>query len=304
MNPTISVIIPTYNRYQMLEHTLPSYLESSMVTELWLVDDGSKQDNWEKIQVFSRLDPRVHCIQNEKNLGAPASRNRGISKAGGDLLLLSEDDLELGENHLEILVDHLYSNDADIIAGRRLWMRIGESKSEALLRCSNSKKPVVNYRLLDHNSNVISGSDQTVPLLDATMLMRREVACKVKYYEPFGGPSTWREESDFQFQALEHGFKLVFCPHVTCFHHARRSASYGTHRIKNDLVYLYRIYSNNRLYLDRHRDYLQKNYPSSLFLNSVLVTSILYGVDKAAWLIRTEVYRWYLSRGEKAFDWK
>ncbi len=106
----------------MLAFTLPSYLKSELVQEVWIVDDGSSIANWENIQRFADLDRRIHCIHNESNLGAPASRNRGIQKATGDLLLLSEDDLELGEEHLETLVQHMQDIQADIIAGRRLWM--------------------------------------------------------------------------------------------------------------------------------------------------------------------------------------
>jgi GT2 family glycosyltransferase len=136
------------------------------------------------------------------------------------------------------------------------------------------------------------------------MLMRKKVGEQIKYFDPFGGVSGWREESDFQLQALEKGFKLIFCPHVTGFHHARASASFGANRLRGDLNYLQHIFRHNRLFLDRHRSFLLKNFPSSLILKSPGLTSIFYVIIKAVWLIRVEVLRLYLSRKNQSFEWK
>ncbi len=303
-NPPISVIIPTFNRADMVEITLPSYLQSKLVKEVLLIDDGSNSTNQEKLLRIANLDDRVGIIHNVTNIGAPASRNRGIDRAKGDYILFSEDDLELGPDHLEILIEHMQSSGADIIAGRRIWMRIGETRENAFKRSYHTKKPVVDTRWLDHYSTAITPEDVQVPLVDATMLVKRLVTQKVRYYEPYGGSSTWREDTDFQIQALKLGFVIVFCPHVCSYHYPRASVSYGTNRLKGNINYLTRVYRNNKLFLERHQDYLEKEFPDSLINHNLRLTSWLYVLRRFFWLIKSEGLRWYLSRKQKTFTWK
>jgi GT2 family glycosyltransferase len=304
MKPSVSVIIPTYNRLELLEVILPSYLKSEFVDELILVDDCSNPSTQEGLQALACSDSRIKILINEMNSGAPASRNRGIASASGNLLLLSEDDLELGEGYMETLIRHMQESNADIISGRRLWMRAGESKEGIIARSSDVKLPVVNLRWMEFYSNAITNDDVEAPLLDGTMLMRKEVAQVVRYHEPFGGPSTWREESDFQLSALGKGFRLVFCPHAVCFHLPRLSASFGPNRMRGDLRYLARIFHNNCLFLARHQSLLEKYYPSAILLHSSKITSIFYTLRQAVWLLRTETQRWLNSRLHPVFSWK
>lgn len=300
----ISVVIPSFNRYEMLKDTLPSYLASSLVKEVVIIEDGGTDQNWTRMQTLAEMDPRVRVIRNKRNLGAPASRNRGISLAQGELLLLSEDDLELGPGFLEKLLEHMQATGADIIAGRRLWLRVGETREQALKRTAQEKNPVADMRWLDHCSTALPEGDVESPLLDGTMLMRRSVVEQVRYHEPYGGPSTWREETDFQLTALQKGLRLVFCPHVVCFHHARLSVSFGANRLKGDMIYLGRIYHNNVLLLNRHRKFLAETYPQALVFNSPRLMSLLYLARRFVWLLRSEGYRWYMGRKYKAFQWK
>jgi GT2 family glycosyltransferase len=134
--------------------------------------------------------------------------------------------------------------------------------------------------------------------------MRRKVIDKVRYFPPYGGPSTWREETDFQLCAVENGFKLVFCPHTVSFHHARSSVSFGANRFKGDLDYLGRIFQNNRLLLERHKKFLEETYPSALMFRSPWLTSVFYLIRNIIWLIRVEGYRWYQSRRYLIFKWR
>jgi GT2 family glycosyltransferase len=301
----ISVVIPTFNRAEILKHTLPSYLASDLVSEVILVDDAASEDSRGRLEAMAAQNSKVIYVRNKKNLGAPASRNRGIDLARESILLLSEDDLELADGYLETLVEHMGRTQADIISGRRLWMRVGETKEAALRRTQKARrKTPTNLIWLDHNSHVITPDDLEVPLLDGTMLMRRAVVEKVRYHLPFGGPSTWREESDFQFSALEQGFKIVFCPHVVSFHHARHSASFGSNRLMGNLHYISRIHRNNLLFLARHRDFISQHYPQAIILGSIELTSLLYVFRRSFWLARTELLRWYLSRSNQVFKWK
>ena len=248
-------------------------------------------------------DSRIVYLRNEDNRGAPYSRNRGANQGSADWVLQSEDDLALGANCLETLIAHAEATKADIIAGRRVWMRLGETQEQALARANLNRRPLFNEWLMDHNSHAITADDVETPLLDGTMLIRRELFDHIQYHEPYGGQSTWREESDFQLSALEMGCKLVFCPHAVTFHYSRASQSFGRNRITGTAVYAYRVFRNNLAFLRRHRTYLRAHYPKSLLLGSPEFSALLYGGYRTVWLLAAETLRSIRKRKYGGFSW-
>jgi len=275
-----------------------------MASEVIIVDDASTDSTLKCLTEFMAHDRRVVYLRNEYNRGAPFYRNRGAKQASSSWVLQSEDDLALGLNCLETLLAHAEATGADIIAGRRVWMRLGETQEQALARANLNRRPLFNEWLMDHNSHAITADDVETPLLDGTMLIRRELFEHIQYYEPYGGQSTWREESDFQLSALELGCKLVFCPHAVTFHYSRASQSFGRNRIKGTVIYAYRVYRNNLTFLRRHRDYLRIHYPRSLILGSPLLSALRYGVYRTAWLLAAEAVRFARARKYGGFAWQ
>lgn len=89
--PSISVVIPTYNRANYLALSVQSVLEQDVpVLEILIVDDGSSDDTAE---VVARLPGPIRYLP-QKNAGPAAARNRGIRAAEGDwVALLDSDDL-------------------------------------------------------------------------------------------------------------------------------------------------------------------------------------------------------------------
>ena len=56
MSELVSVIIPTYNRYDYLLKTLESVRNQTYKNiELLIIDDGSTDDTWEKLNKFKKM---------------------------------------------------------------------------------------------------------------------------------------------------------------------------------------------------------------------------------------------------------
>lgn len=290
VSPKISVIIPTYNRADMLARVLPSYLRSDMVYEVIIVDDGSNDHTKTMLEYLRDSDSRVRYIRHQTNQGMTYARNTGIEHVQRDLILISEDDLEVAHGTLEILVSHLVNTGADIIAGRRIWMRMHETVEHALARANHNTRPVVNKRFLDHNSHAVTPTDVEASLVDATMLVRREVLEHVQFANCYMG-NAWREESDFQLTAQELGFSVFFCPHALFFHYDRYKTSRGNSRLKDNINYLYWIFKNNHTFLQRHRAYLTEKIPESLVFGSPVISSIAYILFRSIWLTKGEIRR-------------
>jgi glycosyltransferase involved in cell wall biosynthesis len=99
--PTISIVLPTYNRAHLLERAIRSALTQTFDDwELLIVDDGST-DRTEEV-VRSYHDPRFRYIRRDRNYGLLAARNTGIrSAAAGPFIAFLDDDDEWLPRKLE-----------------------------------------------------------------------------------------------------------------------------------------------------------------------------------------------------------
>ena len=92
-SPTVSVIIPTYNRAHLVGRAIKSVLEQTYQDfELIVVDDGSTDNTKEVVKGFN--DKRIKYILHEKNKGATAARNTGIKAARGEYIAFQVSDDE------------------------------------------------------------------------------------------------------------------------------------------------------------------------------------------------------------------
>lgn len=141
-NPTISVIIPLYNKEMSISRTVHSVLEQSKTEfELIIVDDGST-DNSLKV-AKSLLDSRIRFVS-QSNGGPSKARNTGINYAQGDWILFLDADDELADGTLEHLFNMtaLHPN-ATIIDGSFI---IRSTKSEKKVIFQENKTIQNNYK--------------------------------------------------------------------------------------------------------------------------------------------------------------
>lgn len=122
--PTISVIIPTYNRANCIRDAVNSVLAQSYTDyEIIVVDDGSTDSTDEVLKAYGgRI---IYAYQ--ENAGVSAARNRGIKEArGGWIAFLDSDDEWLPEK-LSRQMECLEKNpdvcgavcDVEIVSGTR-----------------------------------------------------------------------------------------------------------------------------------------------------------------------------------------
>jgi glycosyltransferase involved in cell wall biosynthesis len=96
MNPSVSVVIPVYNRFELLRYSVESVLRQTVpVSEVILVDDGSFDGTSELLPRYidenTAWRERVRYFH-QKNQGAAAARNLGIAQAKGEWLAFNDND--------------------------------------------------------------------------------------------------------------------------------------------------------------------------------------------------------------------
>lgn len=129
--PEVSLIITTYNWHQALALSLKSVLSQTMLPfEIIVADDGSGEATAETIRGIKKEAPVevIHSWQEDKGFRAAQSRNRAISKAKGNYIILIDGDILLErhfiEDHYSLARQGYFSQGSRVLLGEELSQSI------------------------------------------------------------------------------------------------------------------------------------------------------------------------------------
>ena len=91
----VSVVIPTYNRAEILRQTLDAYARQSgdhRILEILVVDDGSTDHTESVVKECAVLGVPLRYLR-QNNSGQAAARNYAVREAKGELILFGDDDI-------------------------------------------------------------------------------------------------------------------------------------------------------------------------------------------------------------------
>lgn len=118
LEPTVSVIVPTYNRVHLIGETLDSVIAQTYENwECIVVDDGSTDCTQELLEFYCRKDSRIryYTRPNEKLEGANSSRNYGFGKSTGSYIIWFDSDDLMTPNHIQSKINAVEKSNADFV---------------------------------------------------------------------------------------------------------------------------------------------------------------------------------------------
>jgi len=187
-----SVIIPVYNRAELLKSAIASVLsQTNQNFEIVVVDDGSEDDVSATVNSFA--DPRIVIIR-QANMGASAARNSGIDSARGrHVAFLDSDDLYLA-HHLAAADDTLRDTDdtafySPVIAERTKGVHLTKPP-----RPLAAHENMASYLMSDRGFVQTSG-----------LVVPRELARTVRYRED----ASFGDDTDFAIRLQLAGCKFA-----------------------------------------------------------------------------------------------
>lgn len=126
----VTVIIPVYNREDLIAESLDSALQQSHPdVEVIVIDDGSTDQTIERIKPYIETDPRIRLIQ-QNNAGPGVARQAGLDIATGEFIqFLDSDDLLLPQK-IALQVSALLDEPSAIAAyGKTELINIGAERT-------------------------------------------------------------------------------------------------------------------------------------------------------------------------------
>jgi len=168
--PVVSVIIPTYNGSDYICEAIDSvFLQENVSFEIVVVDDGSTDDTWMKLQKYGT---HIKCFK-KNNGGVASARNFGLLKSSGKYIaLLDQDDRFLpGKLDAQILV--MDSNDSVVLCHANIKMidEEGHDIKNGFLIHDSEKPPSSGF--------ILEELFKWNTILACTVLVRRDVLNRV-----------------------------------------------------------------------------------------------------------------------------
>lgn len=133
-----SIIVPVYNRENVLEECINSvFAQSYQDFEVILVDDGSTDNTLEVCNRLMEKDKRIKLIT-EEHSGVSDARNKGLDAAEGEYIFFLDSDDVIHPQLLETLTPALDITGAGIVGctvvnvPENYWYMVAEKRKEKI----------------------------------------------------------------------------------------------------------------------------------------------------------------------------
>ncbi len=139
--PLVSIIIPTFNRSNLIDETLSSIIDQTYQNwECLIIDDGSTDNTKEIVWKYTKGDNRFQYYHRPKNRpkGANACRNYGFELSKGEFVNWIDSDDIFSNNKIEDQLS-VAKSDVDIITCK--WGRFLNQEKNINLKNLNIYKP-------------------------------------------------------------------------------------------------------------------------------------------------------------------
>jgi glycosyltransferase involved in cell wall biosynthesis len=204
----VSVIIPTYNRKELVRQTILSLEDQTLPPEQYeviIVDDGSDDGTGEMVQSL----PTSFLLRYfwQENRGRAAARNLGIRQAKGDLLFFLDGDM-VADTHL--LEEHVKTHLA-----RDQIMVMGVTKLPPQLM----RTPFTRIAFESHPDQVMDENGYLPALHCATgnLSIKYKDAMQIGGFDESFEVYGW-EDTDFGHRAEKQGLRLLHNRYAISYH--------------------------------------------------------------------------------------
>lgn len=161
--PTVSIIIPTFNRVDILLKNL-GFIEGQSYKNIEIVvcDDGSTdltERSITAIQKYSQFPIRYVNTRDTENYGLAKARNLGVIESIGDILVFCDDRLKMHNEAITSFVNQLKDN-----SGKKVWLWGSKGKFKSFVENFSAtwRKSFINGGMFNERMDEYGGMTQEI----------------------------------------------------------------------------------------------------------------------------------------------
>ncbi len=265
MEKIVTVIIPSFNRANIIKKTIPTYLQD-YVKEIIVVNDCSTDDTEKVLHELHKEEPRIKYLKQPVNLKQPAALNRALAEdITTPWLYFGDDDSCLLPGTIGFLLETAEREKADIVGACALYADEKKDMDDLSAFIRRKAEIITNSQQLGNicypetlNFAKICDKPISVPVCHACALVKTSLAKAVRYDTAYKG-NAYREETDFFLRAAEQGAKIFYDSRGVQIN-LPMSLIGRTPTMRSRLRFHYYDIRNTCLMLYRHNWYLRKEY--------------------------------------------
>ena len=234
--PSISIILPTFNRADTINNAIESILNQTFTSlEIIIVDDASTDKTSQVVGIYQKKDSRITYVQNKENVGCSKSRNIGLRHAQAETIAFMDDDDQYADQDVLInLYSKMKSEGAELVIANY-------GLGDELRLMKRFEK--------DFKSNIIKSPG---PFLQCVLIKKQLITNIGVAFDSQAIPS---EDWDFFITISKLNPIVVHCKYVSFIWNVNHnSQSLNFLKEANALAYIYK----------KHKHYITKNLNSKI----------------------------------------
>jgi len=243
----ISIIIPTFNRNEILCRTLSNIIQyKHQFNELIIIDQTKlhEPDTTVFLNDLKEKEYIKYIYINSANL--PNARNIGIENSSGDIIIFFDDDIEINEHTIPSHISAFNNNETGGVTGKVTIVNINNKKKIKdyikffLFYFLKKKASYICFFgiLSDFTKNKILKSDTCI---GCNMSFRKETVIKCGAFDSNYTGNAYREDTDISMRIRKEGYKIMYVPQASVIHYMTDT---GGTRTEPDDNYFYTLFKN------------------------------------------------------------
>jgi GT2 family glycosyltransferase len=212
--PLLSIIIPHYNGVHHLAACFKALRQQTYPhLEIILVDNGSADDS---LDFTRRHFPEVKIIALGQNLGLTGAMNRGITQAGGQVIVALNNDTEVAPGWAQALVETLAAYpEAGIVACKMLLYQERDKIHSAGDGFTTDGIPI-NRGVWQKDEGQFDGDRYIFGGCAGAVAYRRQMLADIGLFDE--DLFMYIEDVDLNWRAQLAGYRAVFAPQAVVYH--------------------------------------------------------------------------------------
>jgi GT2 family glycosyltransferase len=294
----VSIITPNYNGEKYLYELISSVLKSSYRKfEFIIVDDGSTDESIKIIKNYIKKDRRIRLVKNKTNIGASASRNKGIKLSTGEFIIFLDNDTKVKSDWINKLIEVLDDNPT---TGAVQSLLIDINDNDTIQLAGGKLIPQTawlapNFHRVSYKKNKSKLNETDIVAISASLAVKKSVINIVGGFDEKEAVTT--EDLDFCWRIWLAGYSVKLAPESIVYHWTKditdrinmetKLQDQYFHLAKNSFTSITKNYEVKNVLI---------NLPKSIIINFVRGLLVLVKrKDPSALLGSQKGFVWYFS---------